>query len=808
MTEPGNGEAFEMKKVLLRNMWIIALAMVPATMAQSIYVSAAEIPCAFEEVNSAESAEETAEPEETVLTEEMLSSEETILPEGGEEVVPSAEGAILAEAADPAEGGEEVLPAEGSVLTGETDPVEREEEGVPAGGEVVTEPAEGETEAEPAEGENIVAPVEGENTEAPANGETVAAPVDAGSENAIAEGETPASEETANPPAAQMASMAAGLMGIGTEQNLFDRIHFIRLKDPDAASDSILIESNGHYGLVDASHPSWDPNPAISGYTADVDNVIEYLHKVGVMHLDFILGTHAHSDHIGGMKFIASARNSEGDYWVDSDTVYYYKQYYYNEKEEDHWGWDTTRIYEQAVDAMTARGAIMVDTSDHDAQTLARAGATFVRGGSGSISDSIEFTIGNFMVSLFNLYHNSDDNENLNSIVSTVTKDDRTTILMADLETAEGYERGVADAVAAKYGNADVIKVAHHGYDGCTSKNLLDTIEPSYLVTTSNRTWDYYDDEPPYHYYMKNHGITAYRAAEQVLALVEDLTGEGINFWTYDRNGALTANPVQWKVDMPAGWKSWYRDDDTYDYIYVYEDGSVAKGWKLLTRKGKTSWYLFDDDGVTLKGFQQDGQYTYYLNAKGEMETGWVYDDDNWYYMNNSGAMQYGWLHLGKRWFYLDEDGVMQTRWFLDDGKWYYFDEEEGFMRTGWVLSSGRWYFLNDSGVMLTGWVNNYGKWYYMDENGAMLTGWVLDEGTWYYLGSSGAMLTGWVKTGGRWYFMDAGGAMLTGWVKTGGRWYYMNENGAMLTGWQLIDGVWYELGASGAWTGGVRQIA
>ena len=808
MTTPGKDEALEMKKMLLRNMWIIALAMVPATTAQSVYASAAEIPCAFEEVNSAESAEETAEPEETVLTEGMLSSEETILPEGGEEVVPSAEGAIPAEAADPAEGGEEVLPAEGSVLTGETDPVEREEEGVPAGGEVVTEPAEGETEAEPAEGENIVAPVEGENTEAPANGETVAAPVDAGSENAIAEGETPASEETANPPAAQMASMAAGLMGIGTEQNLFDRIHFIRLKDPDAASDSILIESNGHYGLVDASHPSWDPNPAISGYTADVDNVIEYLHKVGVMHLDFILGTHAHSDHIGGMKFIASARNSEGDYWVDSDTVYYYKQYYYNEKEEDHWGWDTTRIYEQAVDAMTARGAIMVDTSDHDAQTLARAGATFVRGGSGSISDSIEFTIGNFMVSLFNLYHNSDDNENLNSIVSTVTKDDRTTILMADLETAEGYERGVANAVAAKYGNADVIKVAHHGYDGCTSKNLLDTIEPSYLVTTSNRTWDYYDDEPPYHYYMKNHGITAYRAAEQVLALVEDLTGEGINFWTYDRNGALTANPVQWKVDMPAGWKSWYRDDDTYDYIYVYEDGSVAKGWKLLTRKGKTSWYLFDDDGVTLKGFQQDGQYTYYLNAKGEMETGWVYDDDNWYYMNNSGAMQYGWLHLGKRWFYLDEDGVMQTRWFLDDGKWYYFDEEEGFMRTGWVLSSGRWYFLNDSGVMLTGWVNNYGKWYYMDENGAMLTGWLLDEGTWYYLGSSGAMLTGWVKTGGRWYFMDAGGAMLTGWVKTGGRWYYMNENGAMLTGWQLIDGVWYELGASGAWTGGVRQIA
>ena len=38
-----------MKKMLLRNMWVVALALVPATMARSVYVSAAEIPCAAEE---------------------------------------------------------------------------------------------------------------------------------------------------------------------------------------------------------------------------------------------------------------------------------------------------------------------------------------------------------------------------------------------------------------------------------------------------------------------------------------------------------------------------------------------------------------------------------------------------------------------------------------------------------------------------------------------------------------------------------------------------------------------------------------
>ena len=349
-------------------------------------------------------------------TDPVESGEETILPEETDPVE-SGEETILPEETDPVESGEEtILPEE--VLAEEVDLPEEEQE-IPAAGD----------------------------TEAAAAVPAEAAQGVAGEEKTVAN------------------AGAAVLMESVVEAQLYDRIHYISLDDYYAASDSILIESNGHYGLVDTSHPSWDQDPRISGYTVDVDNVIEYLHRVGVMHLDFVLGTHAHSDHIGGMKFLAAALNAEGNYWIDSSTVYFYKQYYYNSLEEDDWEWQNTRMFRQAVEAMTERGAIMVETSSHDAQALEKANAVFIKGDSDPVSDSIAFSIGNLAVSLFNLYHNSSYNENLNSNVAAVTKDERTTLLMGDLEMEDGYERKVANTVAAKYGNADVIKLGHHGYD-------------------------------------------------------------------------------------------------------------------------------------------------------------------------------------------------------------------------------------------------------------------------------------------------------------------------------------------------------
>lgn len=64
-----------------------------------------------------------------------------------------------------------------------------------------------------------------------------------------------------------------------------NKIHFIRAY----WSDNTLIESNGHFALID------------TGYDRDAERISAYLDEVGVKKLDFILITHFHKDHYGSL---------------------------------------------------------------------------------------------------------------------------------------------------------------------------------------------------------------------------------------------------------------------------------------------------------------------------------------------------------------------------------------------------------------------------------------------------------------------------------------------------------------------------
>lgn len=62
-------------------------------------------------------------------------------------------------------------------------------------------------------------------------------------------------------------------------------IHFIDVGQADAA----LVECDGHYMLIDG------------GNKADSDVIYSVLRNAGADHLDIVVGTHAHEDHIGGL---------------------------------------------------------------------------------------------------------------------------------------------------------------------------------------------------------------------------------------------------------------------------------------------------------------------------------------------------------------------------------------------------------------------------------------------------------------------------------------------------------------------------
>lgn len=61
--------------------------------------------------------------------------------------------------------------------------------------------------------------------------------------------------------------------------------------------DSILMQCGERNVLIDC------------GENGMGDTVLEYLHRAGVSHLDWIIGTHPHSDHIGGMDTVIKSND-------------------------------------------------------------------------------------------------------------------------------------------------------------------------------------------------------------------------------------------------------------------------------------------------------------------------------------------------------------------------------------------------------------------------------------------------------------------------------------------------------------------
>jgi len=101
------------------------------------------------------------------------------------------------------------------------------------------------------------------------------------------------------------------------------------------------------------------------------------------------------------------------------------------------------------------------------------------------------------------------------------------------------------------------------------------------------------------------------------------------------------------------------------------------------------------------------------------------------------------WVQANGAWQYNDAVGnAIKNSWFTDRnyGKDYYL-QADGNMATGWLSNNGSWYYLGTDGAKKTGWQSANGTWYYLDSQGIMQTGWMKDiTGKYYYLNSNGTM--------------------------------------------------------------------
>ena len=77
------------------------------------------------------------------------------------------------------------------------------------------------------------------------------------------------------------------------------RVHFIDV----GQGESILVQSRQHSILIDAGLP------------AVGSNIVAYLERLGINSLDYVIVTHPHSDHIGGMPAVLD-RFSINNFWM------------------------------------------------------------------------------------------------------------------------------------------------------------------------------------------------------------------------------------------------------------------------------------------------------------------------------------------------------------------------------------------------------------------------------------------------------------------------------------------------------------
>lgn len=196
------------------------------------------------------------------------------------------------------------------------------------------------------------------------------------------------------------------------------KVHFI---DVDQGDSTFIELPNGEAMLIDA------------GETDQADKVVTYIYTQGYDTIDYVVATHAHSDHIGGLPVVLDSFNIE-NFYITSAVA-------------------TTSIYEDMLNAVDKSGATVHDVMAGD----------------------VIYNEANLLIEVVAPKEIDYDEQNNNSIVIKLTYGDDKFLFTGDAEKSE--EDGIWTNI-----KCDVLKVGHHGSDSSSSSNFLKKVEPSYAV--------------------------------------------------------------------------------------------------------------------------------------------------------------------------------------------------------------------------------------------------------------------------------------------------------------------------------------
>ena len=236
-------------------------------------------------------------------------------------------------------------------------------------------------------------------------------------------------------------------------------------------ADAILIENDKKYMLIDA------------GNNEDGDLLVNYFKDKNITDFEYVVATHPHEDHIGGMDNIIKNFNIKNYYMPDCYT--------------------TTKTFEELLDALEEKN-LSFETPDIDS----------------------EFLLGD---ALFKVLYTGTDKRDLNntSIVLRMTYKDVSFMFTGDATNVTEKK------ILAKDLQSDVLKVGHHGSQYSTSDEFLDKVNPKYAIISVG-TGNVYD-HPKDITLNKLKGIEVHRTdKEGTIRVISD--GKNIDIETFKTN--------------------------------------------------------------------------------------------------------------------------------------------------------------------------------------------------------------------------------------------------------------------------------